>query len=88
MGISEEILIVAECNVNLRIKLEMLPILRVLIVAECNVNESVNDRFTNDYEVLIVVNCNINILQNVLLIKSLRYFNYRIILKLIILLEI
>ena len=60
------ILIVAECNVNLRIKLEMSPILRVLIV----------------------VNCNINILQNALLIKSVRYFNYRIILKLIILLEI
>ena len=66
----------------------MSPILRVLIVAECNVNESVNDRFTNDYEILIVVNCNINILQNALLIKSVRYFNYRIILKLIILLEI
>ena len=58
---NHQVLIVAECNVNLSVWVMYILCTLVLIVAECNVNK--NDKFLqkSEHYVLIVAECNVNI---------------------------
>ena len=69
------VLIVAECNVNIKIIHFSLSVSSVLIVAECNVNSI---SFTNVILliiVLIVAECNVNVVDNSKKIKEIESFN-------------